>query len=92
MITSLPRYVCSTTLSYFPSVKIIHQLIYISYFQEEDIRKSIEESHRLHEEYQKYVDLEIVNDDFDKTFRTIMESLNKLATESQWVPLNWVYS
>jgi hypothetical protein len=31
-------------------------------------------------------------DDLEKAFRTILDSLNKLANESQWVPLNWVYS
>jgi len=59
---------------------------------EEDIRKALEESGRIREEFQKYFDLEIVVEDFDKTFRTIMESLEKLTNESQWVPLNWVYS
>ena len=52
----------------------------------------MEESCRIREEFQKYFDLEIVVEDFDKTFRTIMESLEKLTNESQWVPLNWVYS
>lgn len=59
---------------------------------DEDIRNALEESHRIREEFQKYFDLEIVVEDFDKTFRTIMESLEKLTNESQWVPLNWVYS
>jgi len=59
---------------------------------DEDIRNALEESNRIREEFQKYFDLEIVVEDFDKTFRTIMESLEKLTNESQWVPLNWVYS
>lgn len=59
---------------------------------EEDIRKSLEENCRIKEEFQKYFDLEIVMDDEDKAFRTIMESLEKLANESSWVPLQWVYS
>jgi len=59
---------------------------------DEDIRNALEESCRIREEFQKYFDLEIVVDDFDKAFRTIMESLDKLTNESQWVPLNWVYS
>ena len=61
-------------------------------FQEETIRKSLEENCRIREEFQKYFDLEIVVEDLDKAFRTIMDSLEKLANESQWVPLNWVYS
>ena len=61
-------------------------------FQEDDIRKSLEENARIGEEYQKYFDLEVVMEDQDTAFRTIIQSLDKLANESQWVPLNWVYS
>jgi len=59
---------------------------------EDDIRKSLEENARIGEEYQKYFDLEVVMEDQDTAFRTIIQSLDKLANESQWVPLNWVYS
>ena len=62
------------------------------FFQEDEIRKSLEENARIGEEYQKYFDLEVVMEDQDAAFRTIIQSLDKLANESQWVPLNWVYS
>ena len=61
-------------------------------FQEEDIRKSLEENARISEEYQKYFDLEVTMDDQEAAFRTIIQSVEKLANEAQWVPLNWVYS
>ena len=54
--------------------------------------KTIEESHRIREEYQQFFDLEIPAEDFETCYRTTMAALDKLATESQWVPLNWVYS
>ena len=31
-------------------------------------------------------------DDQEAAFRTIIQSVEKLANEAQWVPLNWVYS
>ena len=61
-------------------------------FQEDDIRKSLEENARIGEEYQKYFDLEVTMDDQEAAFRTIIQSVEKLANEAQWVPLNWVYS
>ena len=44
------------------------------------------------DEYQKYFDLEVAMNDFEEAYRTILAAVKKLSTESQWVPLNWVYS
>ena len=52
----------------------------------------MEDTTRIREEFQKYFDLEVMVEDFDSAFRTIMTSLEKLTNECQWVPLNWVYS
>lgn len=41
--------------------------------------------------YDKYIDLVIVNKDFDSTFREVIEALEALTTEHQWVPVNWIY-
>ena len=65
---------------------------YIFIFQEDEIQNAVEESRRIREEYQQYFDLEIAVDDLENSFRTIMEAVVKLQNESQWVPLNWVYS
>ena len=62
------------------------------YFQEDDLKSAVEESARIREDYQKYFDLEIPVEDTEEAFRTIMDTLVKLTNESQWVPLNWVYS
>ena len=61
-------------------------------FQEKFLQNTVEESRRIWEEYQQYFDLEIVLDDLENSFWTIMEAVVKLQNESQWVPLNWVYS
>lgn len=41
--------------------------------------------------YDKYINQVIVNNDFDVTFRQIVEALDTLTTEHQWVPVNWIY-
>jgi hypothetical protein len=52
----------------------------------------LEDSEAIRREFQKYFDLEIPFQDIDTTFGRIREALDKLATEVQWVPRNWVYS
>ncbi len=51
-----------------------------------------EESEMIRKEFQKYFDLEFPFEDVNNTFAKIKEALDKLATEVQWVPRNWVYS
>ncbi|XP_022197062.1 MAGUK p55 subfamily member 6 isoform X4 [Nilaparvata lugens] len=62
-----------------------------SVYEEDDLRRTVEESALLQRTYEKYIDLIIVNEDFDVTFRKVVEALDTLASEHQWVPVNWVY-
>ncbi|KAI4482043.1 hypothetical protein M0804_009062 [Polistes exclamans] len=58
---------------------------------EDDLKSTLEESAALQRAYEKYIDLVIVNEDFDQTFRQVVAALDALATEHQWVPVNWIY-
>ncbi|XP_076046074.1 MAGUK p55 subfamily member vari isoform X3 [Oratosquilla oratoria] len=58
---------------------------------EDDYKRTLDESSKLQRAYDKYFDLEIVNNDLDDTFAQIMEALDRLASEPQWVPVTWVY-
>ncbi|RZF38043.1 hypothetical protein LSTR_LSTR006442 [Laodelphax striatellus] len=62
-----------------------------SVYEDDDLRRTVEESALLQRTYEKYIDLIIVNEDFDVTFRKVVEALDTLASEHQWVPVNWVY-
>ncbi|KDR14827.1 MAGUK p55 subfamily member 6 isoform X2 [Zootermopsis nevadensis] len=62
-----------------------------SLYEEEDLHQTVEESACLQRTYEKYIDLVVVNEDFDVTFRKVAEALEALSTEHQWVPVNWVY-
>lgn len=46
----------------------------------------------LQRSYDKYIDEVIINEDFDVTFRKVIECLQTLGSKYQWVPTNWVYS
>ncbi|XP_014288567.1 protein PALS2 isoform X3 [Halyomorpha halys] len=62
-----------------------------SVYEEDDIKRTVEESAMLQRAFDKYIDLVIVNEDFDQTFLQVHEALNKISNEHQWVPVNWVY-
>ncbi|XP_063913526.1 protein PALS2 isoform X1 [Zophobas morio] len=62
-----------------------------SLYEEEDLKRTLEDSASMQRTYDKYVDQVIVNNDFDVTFRQIIEALDTLTTEHQWVPVNWIY-
>lgn len=56
-----------------------------------DLRKTVDESSRIQRAYNHYFDLTIVNDNLDKAFETLQADVEKLCSEPQWVPVNWVY-
>lgn len=66
-------------------------LFFLNFSQEEDLKRTLEDSASMQRSYDKYIDLVIVNNDFDSTFRQIILALDSLTTEHQWVPVNWIY-
>ncbi|KAF2367597.1 PDZ domain [Trinorchestia longiramus] len=62
-----------------------------SLYEEDDFKRTIDESARLERSYENYFDITIINNDLNDTFDQIMDALNRLATEPQWVPVTWVY-
>ncbi|XP_035905260.1 MAGUK p55 subfamily member 6 isoform X2 [Anopheles stephensi] len=62
-----------------------------SLYEDDDLISAVEESALLQRKYDKYLDMVIVNEDFDDTFRQVTEALEQLSHEHQWVPVNWIY-
>lgn len=62
-----------------------------SLYEDDEFITTVEESTLLQRKYSKYFDLEIINEDFDVTFRAVIEALDKLSHEHQWIPVNWIY-
>lgn len=56
-----------------------------------DLKKTVEESARIQRAYRHYFDLTIVNDNLDQAFEKLQTAVDKLCSEPQWVPVNWVY-
>jgi len=65
--------------------------LYGSFEQDDDLVATVEESSFVQRKYEKYFDMVIVNEDFDETFRQVVETLDQMSHEEQWVPVNWIY-
>jgi len=63
-----------------------------SFYEDEDLQITVEESARIHRVYEKYYDIVLINNNFEKTFEQMKDGLNSLYTEPQWVPITWVNS
>lgn len=59
--------------------------------QENDLKKTVDESARIRRAYSHYFDLTIVNDNLDKAFDKLQDAVERLFVEPQWVPVSWVY-
>ncbi|XP_042332825.1 MAGUK p55 subfamily member 2 isoform X1 [Sceloporus undulatus] len=56
-----------------------------------DLKRTVDESCRIHRGYGHYFDLCLINDNMERTFQQLQEALEKLRAEPQWVPVSWVY-
>jgi hypothetical protein len=51
----------------------------------------IEESEQIERDYHAYFDLTVVNEDMGRCFSSLVEALDGLRAEPQWVPITWLY-
>jgi len=47
-------------------------------------------SEELEESYGKFFDLMVVNKDTEEAYERIIEAVERLEKEAQWVPLDWI--
>ncbi|XP_073722770.1 MAGUK p55 subfamily member 2b isoform X2 [Misgurnus anguillicaudatus] len=56
-----------------------------------ELKRTVDESERIHRAYSHYFDLSIVNDNLDGAYRNLRRALDRLNTDHQWVPVSWVF-
>lgn len=59
--------------------------------QDEELRRTCDQSAKLQAAYGHYFDLTIVNDNLDETYRTVKAALETVSKNPQWVPVTWVF-
>lgn len=62
-----------------------------SLYEDDDLVSTVEESALLQRKYENYIDMVIVNEDPDMTFHLVIQALDNLAHQEQFVPVNWIY-
>jgi len=55
------------------------------------LERLVRESDLLKQSYGHFFDLSIINNDIEETIRILQRTINNLCTQSQWVPVSWVY-
>lgn len=60
-------------------------------FQDEDFHNSIEESIQIERTYRHLFDDIVVIDNMQASFEKILDKIENLEKEPQWVPARWVY-
>ena len=58
---------------------------------EADFFNVIEESDVIERDFHAYFDLTIVNEDMGRCFTNLVEAIDALRAEPQWVPVTWLY-
>lgn len=58
--------------------------------QEEDLQEMLRASKELEDNYGKFFDLTVVNKDTEEAYNNIIEAIEGLEREEQWVPRDWV--
>ncbi|CAK9301363.1 unnamed protein product [Gordionus sp. m RMFG-2023] len=59
--------------------------------KEEELAEIIEKSREIEENFGHYFDVFIVNTDLDKTYNQLLEEINRIECEPQWVPKFWLH-
>lgn len=59
--------------------------------QDSELKRTVDESERIHRAYGHYFDVNIVNDGLEGAYRSLKVALERLGSEHQWVPVSWVF-
>ncbi|CAG0889018.1 unnamed protein product [Cyprideis torosa] len=58
--------------------------------KDEELRDLIERAREMESKYGQYLDLTLVNVDLERTYAQLLNEINLLEREPQWVPASWV--
>ncbi|RNA40914.1 MAGUK p55 subfamily member 6 isoform X1 [Brachionus plicatilis] len=74
--------------SKFKNVTINQSILNID---ESEFFSVIEDSETIERDYHAYFDLTIMNEEMGRSFNSLVEAIDALKAEPQWVPVNWLY-
>ena len=59
-------------------------------FQDEELQEVIERAREMEDKYGHYLDYILVNSDMELAYEELLNEINRLEVEQQWVPSPWV--
>nr|XP_023013161.1 MAGUK p55 subfamily member 5-A isoform X3 [Leptinotarsa decemlineata]XP_023013162.1 MAGUK p55 subfamily member 5-A isoform X3 [Leptinotarsa decemlineata]XP_023013163.1 MAGUK p55 subfamily member 5-A isoform X3 [Leptinotarsa decemlineata] len=59
-------------------------------YKEEELKDTIEKAREMEEKYGHFFDLIIINNDTERAYHQLLNEINSLEREPQWVPAAWV--
>lgn len=74
--------------SKFKNVTVNQSILNID---ESEFFSVIEDSETIERDYHAYFDLTIINEEMGRCFNSLVEAIDALRAEPQWVPVNWLY-
>lgn len=66
----------------------MYKLIFI--LQEEELKEIIEKAREMEDKFGHYFDMIIINTDTERAYHQLLNEINSLEREPQWVPATWV--
>ena len=58
--------------------------------QDDELKDIIEKAREMEENYIQYFDMIVCNYDLDRAYEELLEGINQLDINPQWVPGTWV--
>ena len=65
--------------------------IFVFTLQEDEMIKIVDQSEMINRDYSKHFDLTVVNKSVTETYERLMKAVEGLSSDSQWVPVSWMY-
>ncbi|CAG9819508.1 unnamed protein product [Phaedon cochleariae] len=59
-------------------------------YKEDELKDTIEKAREMEEKYGHFFDLIIINNDTERAYHQLLNEINSLEREPQWVPAAWV--
>lgn len=60
------------------------------FHQEEELKDIIEKAREMEDRYGHFFDMVIINNDTERAYQQLLNEINELEREPQWVPSTWV--
>ncbi|KAL0280699.1 UNVERIFIED_CONTAM: hypothetical protein PYX00_001917 [Menopon gallinae] len=61
-------------------------------FKEDELKDIIEKAREMEDKYGHFFDMIIINNDTERAYHQLLNEINSLEREPQWVPASWVKS